>query len=57
MLFAKYYGKKDANGWVVDKGKLEADAAAAEADAGSESFDSKMHARKVEADMLCDYAS
>ena len=57
MLFAKYYGKKDANGWVVYKGKLEADAAAAEADAGSESFDSKMHERRVEADMLCDYAS
>jgi hypothetical protein len=56
MLFAKYYGKRDPNGWAVYKGKLEADAAAAEADAGPESFDSKMHARKVEADMLCDYA-
>ena len=55
MLFNKYYGKQNPNGWAVYKGQLETDAASAEEVAASESFESEMHVRKVEADCLCDY--
>ena len=56
MLFKKYYGKQNPNGWAVYKGQLETDAASAEEVTVSESFENKMHERRIESDMLCVYS-